>query len=95
MTIAGEPRVRHEPERSRFVAELDGHVGVLDYRLADGILAILHTGVPRAIGGRGVAAGLTGAALDWARAHGRKVRPQCAYAEAYFARHPQDRDLLA
>jgi len=55
----------------------------------------VHTGVPAAIGGRGVAAALVRAALDHARGEGLKVVPACSYVAAYFKRHPQDADLLA
>lgn len=95
MTIVGEARVRHEPARFRFVTELDGHEAVLDYRLAGGTMVILHTGVPRPIGGRGIASRLTDAALASARINGWKVRPECSYAAAHFRRHPEYRDLLA
>lgn len=95
MAIVEEPRVRHEPARSRFVTELDGHAAVLEYRLAGGMMAIVHTGVPEAIGGRGIAARLTAAALEAARANGWKVAPECSYAQVYVRRHPEQQDLLA
>jgi predicted GNAT family acetyltransferase len=50
--------------------------------------------VPRALRGRGIAAQLVQAALDHARAHGLKVRPDCSYAETYIERHPDMQDLL-
>ncbi|WP_140720192.1 GNAT family N-acetyltransferase [Pseudomonas sp. Hp2] len=95
MSTAGESQVRHEPGRFRFVTHVGGHEAVLEYRLAAGTMAILHTGVPEPIGGRGIAGQLTAAALATARANGWKVRPECSYAEAYFRRHPEQRDLLA
>lgn len=88
------PAIRHDAAAQRFVAEIDGHQAELDYELAGGVVRIVHTGVPAAIGGRGVAANLVRNALDFARAQGYKVRPDCAYAAAYFERHPELRDLL-
>lgn len=87
--------VRHEPGRDRFVATVDGSQAVLDYQRGDRMISLVHTGVPAAIGGRGVAAALVRAALDHARAEGLKVVPACSYVAAYFKRHPQDADLLA
>lgn len=58
-------------------------------------MVILHTGVPPELGGRGIAAQLTEAALAAARENGWKVRPRCSYAAAYFKRHPEYNDLLA
>lgn len=86
--------VRHLPESGRFIVQLDGVEAELDYRLRDGALVIEHTGVPQAIGGRGVAASLVAAALDYARAQGLRVVPACSYAAEYVRRHPQYADLI-
>ncbi|HYG06040.1 MAG TPA: GNAT family N-acetyltransferase [Stenotrophomonas sp.] len=86
--------IRHDAAAQRFVAQVDGHQAELDYELAQGVVRIVHTGVPAAIGGRGVAADLVRNALEFARAQGYKVRPDCAYAAAYFQRHPEQQDLL-
>ena len=87
--------VRHDAAAHRFVAEVDGQQAVLDYRLEGDTLAIVHTGVPEAIGGRGIAGDLVRTAADHARAQGLKVAPRCAYAAAWFARHPDMADLVA
>jgi len=86
--------VRHEREASRFAATVDGHECELDYRIEGTVLTILHTGVPAAVGGRGIAAQLTRATLEFARASGLKVYPACSYAATYFRRHPEQADLL-
>lgn len=86
--------VHHNEGQSRFDATVDGHLCVLDYLLQDSIMTITHTGVPPAVGGRGIAADLTRTALDTARAQGWKVVPACSYAAAYIQRHPQYQDLL-
>jgi uncharacterized protein len=86
--------VRHEREASRFAATVDGHECELDYRVDGTVLTILHTGVPSAVGGRGIAAELTRATLEYARAEQLKVYPACSYAATYFRRHPEQADLL-
>ncbi|MEP7297306.1 MAG: GNAT family N-acetyltransferase [Burkholderiales bacterium] len=86
--------IRHLPDRGRFEVVVDGHVGELEYRLADGVMSILHTGVAAAIEGRGIAAALTRAALAHAQATGLKVRPLCSYARTYMVRHPETAALL-
>ena len=90
-----ESQVMHEPEAQRFVLMSDGHTCLLDYRLADGVMAITHTRVPEAVGGRGIAGTLTRAAVATARESGWKVRPLCSYAQVWFKRHPQEADVLA
>ena len=86
--------VRHDAAAQEFSVEVDGRRGVLQYRLREGVMTIVHTGVPDAIGGRGVAAELTRVALETARANGWKVVPACAYASAFMRRHPGYADLL-
>lgn len=87
--------VTHQPDAHEFSTEVDGHRAELQYRLHDGVMTIVHTGVPEEIGGRGVAAELARTALETARANGWKVVPACAYAEVFMRRHPEYADLLA
>lgn len=87
--------VHHDVEQRRFEAKVEGHGCELDYRLAGDVMTITHTGVPAAVGGRGVAAEMTRFALETARTNGWKVVPACSYAAAYMRRHPEFQDLLA
>jgi uncharacterized protein len=87
--------VTHNAAASRFEAEVDGRLAVCAYRSAGNVLLLTHTEVPPAAQGRGIAAELVRATLDWARAEGRRVRPLCSYVAAYMRRHPETRDLLA
>lgn len=86
--------IRHDRGAHRFETEVDGHHGKLDYQLADGVMVITHTGVPAAVGGRGIAAQLVRRAFDTAREEGWKVRAACSYAQAYAERHPELAALL-
>jgi hypothetical protein len=85
--------IEHNTAQSRFEWTEDNTLSVLDYVLNDQIMTITHTGVPEAVGGRGIAADLTRTALDTARANGWSVRPQCSYAATYIKRHPEYQDL--
>jgi uncharacterized protein len=86
--------VVHNREASRFEATVDGHSCVCQYRVYGKVMMLTHTGVPAALRGRGIAAQLVQAALDFARDKGLKVRPDCSYAEIYMQRHPETLDLL-
>jgi predicted GNAT family acetyltransferase len=86
--------IEHMTERCRFRAVVDGAASELDYRVGGNVMSIMHTGVPPQLEGRGIAAALTQAALDHARAQGWKVRPLCSYAAAYMRRHPETAMLL-
>lgn len=87
--------IEHNPGQLRFQWTEDGILSVLDYQLHDGVMIITHTGVPEAVGGRGIAADMTKAALEKAREEGWTVRPLCSYAAAYIRRNQQYQDLLA
>ncbi|MGE4368921.1 MAG: GNAT family N-acetyltransferase [Burkholderiaceae bacterium] len=86
--------ITQNTRENRFETTEDNVLSVLDYDLADNVMTITHTGVPDAVGGRGIAADLTRFALDTARANGWAVRPQCTYAQAYIRRHPDYADLV-
>ncbi|CTP83649.1 acetyltransferase [Xanthomonas translucens pv. arrhenatheri] len=94
MSAASLPPIEHDPQRQRFTLQLDGHEAGLDYLLQDRRLVVTHTGVPGAIGGRGLAARLVSAALEHARAQGLKVVPACSYAALFVQRHPEYADVL-
>lgn len=93
--IAMQLDIQHNRGARRFEVDVDGAHCVLDYTLAEGGMAITHTEVPPAAGGRGVAGELVRTALDFARAKGWKVAPLCSYAEAWMTRHPEYADLRA
>lgn len=89
------PDVHHDPDARRLHTRVEGHEAELRYSLRDGRMVIDHTGVPDAIGGRGIAGILVKAALDLARARGWRVVPACSYSAAYVQRHPEYADLIA
>ena len=90
-----QTNIRHQPGIQRFLTEVDGHVGYVEYERFGDVMTITHTIVPPAIGGRGIAAALVQAAVEFARAEGLKVDPRCSYAEAWMRRHPEYADLRA
>ena len=87
--------VRHNKAAERFEADLDGHLARADYRIVGDVMQIFHTEVPVAFEGRGIAAALVTAAVDYARENGLKVLPACSYVRGYMRRHPEARSLLA
>lgn len=87
--------VLHNAALQRFEVQIDGQLATCDYRRAGDVLALVHTGVPSALEGRGIAAALVGAAMSCARQANLRVRPVCSYVAAYMRRHPETSDLLA
>lgn len=89
------PPVVHDPVAERFEVRIEGWPCRCDYRRVDGVMHLVHTEVPPALEGRGIAARLVRAALDHALANGLKVLPRCSYVRAYMRRHPETQHLLA
>lgn len=93
--MTADTPVHDNAERHRWETRVDGHLAQLTYEIDGDVIAYTHTIVPDAIGGRGIAGALVKAAIADARARGLKVVPKCSYVEAWFEKHPDQRDLLA
>lgn len=90
--------IQHDERAHRFQTVVDGQRCVLVYSLGGPggtVMTIDHTGVPAAVGGRGIAAALVEAAFALARQRGWKVEPACSYSAVWAQRHPDVADLLA
>jgi uncharacterized protein len=88
--VTDQLQVTDEAGASRFQATVDGHTGVLEYRLEGDRLVLTHTEVPDELEGRGVGSGLVRAAVDRAEAEGLTVVPVCRFARAWLEKHPDD-----
>jgi len=86
--------VVHNEPQSRFEIACNGQLAFAEYRLRDGRMIISHTEVPPAFQGRGVAAKITRAALDYARSQRLPVIPTCPYTAAFIRKHTEYHDLL-
>ena len=93
MTSTTAP-VTHNAAASRFEVVLNGHLAECVYRQHGNVLVLVHTEVPAALQGMGLAGQLVQAALDWARAQGFRVRPNCSYVASYMRKRPETQDLL-
>jgi uncharacterized protein len=78
----------------RFELERDGQVAYLEYNLAGKVLQLIHTEVPEALRGKGMASALAESSLEWAREHEVKVDVICPSVAAYLAKHPEYSDLV-
>ena len=82
--------------RGRYVTVIDGHEAELTFvRNAGGVLLADHTGVPDALGGKGVGKALVHRLVEDARALGLRIVPACSFVDAQFRRNPDWKDLLA
>jgi len=86
--------IRNNTALNRFEIEVDGQLAVAYYRMTPGVITFVHTEVPQALSGRGVATKLIRGALEMVRAQGLKVVPQCPFVSAFMGKHPEYNDLL-
>jgi hypothetical protein len=90
-------RAKPQPQKvtsGRFEIERDGNIAYLDYTLAGNVLQLIHSEVPTAMRGQGIASELAQSALEWARAQNVKVDVICPLVTAYVEKHPEFADLI-
>ncbi|MGA8031908.1 MAG: GNAT family N-acetyltransferase [Casimicrobiaceae bacterium] len=93
-TARPEPTIAHDVGLHRFETVVEGKLAHCDYRLDGNAMQLVHTEVPPALEGRGIAARLVAAALAHARDRGLSVIPVCSYVRTYMRRHPETAELL-
>ena len=82
-------QVTNNTSAGQFEILEDGKLATLAYSERDGKLYLIHTEVPRELGGRGYASALARTALDFARQNQLTVVPYCPFVRAYLKRHPE------
>ena len=95
MTADTHPAIRDNVAAHRFEMIVERHAAVVTYSIADNVITFIHTVVPEALRGRGIARELVEFALASARERGLKVVPQCEVFDAYMRKHAETHDLLA
>ncbi len=88
-------QVRDAKDRHRFELEADGRVAFSTYERSGGTITILHTEVPKELGGRGIGTALAHGMLELIRAKGLRVKPLCPFVKAYIGKHPEYAGLVA
>ena len=87
--------VTHNEEAHRFEATFDGLRSLLAYLPFPDRIVLQHTEVPAPLEGHGIAAKLTRAALDFARANHLRVVPLCPYVSSFLRHHREYHNLLS
>ena len=78
----------------QFELERDGKVATLQYTIAGNVLALLHSEIPEAMRGSGIASTLSKTALDWARENNMKVDVVCPFVAGFLRTHLEYSDLV-
>src|SRR4051812_20958807 len=87
--------VENFPAAGVFRVELDGKRAELAYQERPGRITFMHTEVPPAFQGHGIAGKLAQAGLEYAKARKLLVVPKCPFVQAYITKHPEYQSLVA
>ncbi|MGN6179003.1 MAG: GNAT family N-acetyltransferase [Mucilaginibacter sp.] len=94
MILDSSPLINNEDD-SRFEVGIDGAVAFINYLKRDGVYYLIHTEVPQALQGRGIAGALVEKTFKHLEAAGFKIMPYCPYIQSYLKRHAEWNRLVA
>ena len=94
MSYEDLPLVNNEAAHN-FELFVDGERAFIDYKIKGDKIYLIHTEVPAALEGRGIAAALVTKAFEYIAQHQLKLVPLCVYVQAFLKRHPEWDRLLA
>ena len=70
-------------ESKRFELTIDGHIAFIDFtQRGTDVIKLIHTEVPEALGGRGIACVLVEKTLQYLEDHKFSLYPMCPYVVA-------------
>lgn len=88
-----QPEIHHDPDSGRFYLETEGGEARLSYREQGDVLDFVSTYTSPELRGKGLAAKVVQAGMEYARQEGKQVRPSCPYVPVFLRRYPQYQDL--
>lgn len=89
-----EEKVTHEKEDKRFVINLEGNEVYVEYTMAGNEINLYHTFTDPALRGKGLAAQVVRAALEFAKKNNLKVIPTCSYVQSFIAKNDEYKELV-
>lgn len=90
-----EENVIHEKENERFVIYSEGNEVYIEYSMAGNKINLYHTFTDPALRGKGLAAHVVRAALEFAKKNNLKVIPTCSYVQSFIAKNDEYKELVA
>jgi predicted GNAT family acetyltransferase len=90
-----EEKVIHEKDNERFVIYSDGNEVYVEYTIGENEINLHHTFTHPALRGKGLAAHVVRAALEFAKENNLKVNPTCSYVQAFIAKNDEYKKLVS
>jgi predicted GNAT family acetyltransferase len=79
----------------QFELFVDGQRSFIDYKIKGDKIFLIHTEVPEALQGQGIAEVLVEKAFNYIEEQNMEVVPLCAYVQVFLKRHPEWDRLIA
>ncbi len=89
-----ENKITVNEESNEFEMQTPEGLALIAYEMDSNIMNIMHTEVPEAMEGQGIASDLAKFALDYARENQMKVKNYCRFVQVFLQRHPEYQDLI-
>ncbi|MBK9097039.1 MAG: N-acetyltransferase [bacterium] len=90
-----EQKVIHEKENERFVIYTEGNEVYVEYTMRNNEMNLYHTYTHPALRGKGLAALVVKAALEFVKENNLKVIPTCSYTQAFLAKNDEYKSLVS
>ncbi|MGB9758559.1 MAG: GNAT family N-acetyltransferase [Thermoproteota archaeon] len=82
-------------EEGQFFIELEGKKAVLDFVKKGNEVYVTHTYTPPEFRGRGIAAKLMEALIDYCKKNNMRIYPICSYAVSFFEKNAELKNMLS
>jgi predicted GNAT family acetyltransferase len=90
-----EEKVIHDKTKLHFVIVIDGKESLVDYSIEKKKMNLYHTYTHPDLRGKGLAAKVVIAALEYAKENNLKVIPGCSYVQDFIAKNKKYNELVA
>jgi uncharacterized protein len=89
------PDLTDNAAHHRYDMTVDGHTAYVTYALSNSRIKLIHTEVPKELGGRGLGSVLARGVLDDIRLRGLSVIAECEFIAGFIKKNQAYADLLA
>jgi len=76
-------------EANRFEVHTHNQTAFVDYEIDQNQIELIHTEVPKELGGKGIGSYLAENSLKFAKNNQLKVKPSCSFIKNYIDKHPE------
>ena len=90
-----EEKVIHDKAKLHFIIVIDGKESLVDYTLEKNRMNLYHTYTHPDLRGKGLAAKVVIAALEYAKENNLKIIPGCSYVQDFIAKNTEYKELVA